>query len=191
METPQHILLTDDIALCKLTRDQFEHTLKEWRSTQEEINMRIIRAKTEYMSTVGVEDMYVQLQSDRLSSVKQFQFFGSDAEISGRLDEQVQHKVTLGQMNWKKMSRVLCVKQVSYKMKGKLYKMGSVSSNAPQCGDVAIYDGLRAKDTGCGDEKMPTMLNTEKGKEKEQDSCFEETAKSLKPISNSYQTICR
>lgn len=82
----------------------------------EEKDVIIIWVETKCMSTASAEDIYVRLQSDRLTSVNKFKYLVSIVERSGGLDDEVQHRIICGSINWKKMSE----SYVTNESKGKL-----------------------------------------------------------------------
>ncbi|KAG8229777.1 hypothetical protein J437_LFUL005858 [Ladona fulva] len=84
--------------------------------------MRISRTKTEYMSKSEEESAAIELEGEILTSIRKFKYLGSIVEREGGLDEEIQHRITCGWMNWRKLSGVLCDRKVSCEIKGKLYK---------------------------------------------------------------------
>ena len=122
-EAPWSMMFADDIVLCETTRERLEDKLEEWRKALEERGMRVSRTKTEYVTTSEGENLYVNLQGEKLPAAKVFKYLGSKVTSNGELDEEIKHRVNCGWLNWRRMSGVLCDGRVSCRMKGKIYKM--------------------------------------------------------------------
>ena len=53
---------------------------------------------------------------------KNFKYLGSTVSSDGRCEEEVRKRIQAGWMNWKKVSRVLCDRKLSARVKDKIYK---------------------------------------------------------------------
>jgi len=65
----------------------------------------------------------VTLGGVAVSSVEKFKYLGSIVEEREDIDEDISHRIRAGWKKWKKASRILCDKKISFRLKGRVYWM--------------------------------------------------------------------
>ena len=114
----------DDIVLCTNSREVLEGKLEVWRGEMEGRGLKISRKKTEYLRLKDDdEDGEVRLQGEVLKRVEKFKYLGSTVAEDCELEAEINHRIQVGWMNWKKVSGVLCDRRIGIKLKGKVHKM--------------------------------------------------------------------
>ena len=79
------------------------------------------RTKTKYLKAGGVDDREeLKLQGEKENRAKNFKYLGSTVSSDGRWEE-VRRRIQASWMSWK-VSRVLCNRKLSARVKGKVYK---------------------------------------------------------------------
>lgn len=111
-EAPWSMMFADDIVLNGFTREEIQAKLEEWRYVLERRGLRVSRTKTEYMTTRDEDGCGIMLGNEVLANVPKFKYLGSVLEKNGKLRGEMNHRVSCGWMNWKRMSGVLCKKKV-------------------------------------------------------------------------------
>ena len=96
--------------------------MEYWRGALEDRGLKISRKKTEYLSFMDERNGDVRMQKNVLKRVETFKYLGSTMANNGELDAEITHRVQAGWKNWKKMTGVLCDKEINVKAKGKIYK---------------------------------------------------------------------
>ena len=85
--------------------------------------MKVSRSKTEYSKAGGADDgEELMLQGEKLKRAKNFKYLGSTVSSDERCKEKVRRRIQAEWMSWKKVSGVLCDRQLSARVKGKMYK---------------------------------------------------------------------
>ena len=64
----------------------------------------------------------IQLGDDKLNTVTTFKYLGSIFDSNGGAERDINYRVKLAWMKWKKLTGVLCDKKVPIKLKDKVYK---------------------------------------------------------------------
>ena len=83
----------------------------------------MIRSKTEYLHVGGADvGLQLKLQGGVAKRVKNFKYLGSTVSSDGRFEEEVRRRIQAGWISWKKVSRVVCDRKLSAKVKGKMYQ---------------------------------------------------------------------
>nr|GEU32216.1 hypothetical protein [Tanacetum cinerariifolium] len=94
---PCSIVFADDIVLVAESADALNMRLESWRKALEDKGLRVSRDKTEYLRC--------------------------DFGRSGRIDEDVTHRIRTGWMRWRAAAGVLCDNRVPLKLKGNFYRV--------------------------------------------------------------------
>lgn len=116
-------MFADDIVIVEESREGVERALECWRQAIEDGGLRISRKKTEYLWFGGEsKDGEVYLQGEKLQRVRDFKYLGSFVSSEGGLDKELDHRIQVGWMNWRRVSGVLCDRKVNAKAKGKIFK---------------------------------------------------------------------
>ena len=87
------------------------------------------------------------LQGENLERVNTFKYLGATLEENGDLDAEMTHIIQSGWKSWKRVSRILCDRRISLRIKGKVYK--TVIRPAMMYGAGAIEESTR-EEVGCG-----------------------------------------
>ena len=123
-DSPWDMMFTDDIVLCAETSAKVEEHLEDWRRVMEDSGLRVNRQKTVYLCITercaATEE--VQMQGHKLSQVEEFKYLGSIVQQSGDADREVTKRIQAGWTGWRKITGVLCDRNVPAKVKGRLYK---------------------------------------------------------------------
>ena len=99
-EPPWTMLFTDDIVICKETREEVEQRLECWRYALERRGMKVSRSKTEYLCINGENDIEtVKMEDTKVPRVKKFKYLGSTVQESGSCKREVKKRV---QAEWNK-----------------------------------------------------------------------------------------
>ncbi|XP_063615410.1 uncharacterized protein LOC134788449 [Penaeus indicus] len=128
-EAPWDMLFADDVVVCGNRRDEIEERLELWRGAMEDRGMKVSRQKTEYLKLKAKGeggdnegDTEVKLQGEAVAQVREFKYLGSIVEEDGGSDKEVTKRIQAGWGAWKKITGVMCDKNVPEKVKGRLYK---------------------------------------------------------------------
>ncbi|XP_070002811.1 uncharacterized protein [Nicotiana sylvestris] len=102
--------------------------LEVWRQTLESKGFKLSRSKTEYVEcklsdATQEEDEDVRLESQVIPKRESFKYLGYIIQGNGEIDEDITHRIGVGWMKWRLISGILCDKNVSPKLKGKLYRV--------------------------------------------------------------------
>ncbi|XP_063615413.1 uncharacterized protein LOC134788453 [Penaeus indicus] len=128
-EAPWDMLFADDVVVCGNKRDEIEERLELWWGAMEDRGMKVSRQKTEYLKLKAKgeggdneEDTEVKLQGEAIAQVREFKYLGSIVQEDGGSDKEVTKRIQAGWGAWKKITGVMCDKNVPEKVKGRLYK---------------------------------------------------------------------
>ena len=122
-ESPWTMMFADDIVICRESGEQVEENLERWRYALERRGMKVSRTKTEYMCMNERKgNGMVRMQGVGLVKVDEFKYLGSTVESNGECRREVKKRVQAGWSGWRRVSGVICDRQVPARMKGKIYK---------------------------------------------------------------------
>ncbi|KAK3569451.1 hypothetical protein QTP86_030088 [Hemibagrus guttatus] len=122
-ESPWTMMFADDIVICSESREQVEENLERWRFALERRGMKVSCSKTEYMCVNEREGSgTVRLQGEEVKKVQEFKYLGSTVQSNGEYEKEVKKRVQAGWNGWRKVSRVLCDRKISARIKGKVYR---------------------------------------------------------------------
>ena len=120
-EPPWTMLSSDDIAICKETREEVERRLC-CRYALERRGMKISRLKTKYLCVNrGNDDETVKMEDTKVPRVKEFKYLGSTVQKIGSCEREVKKRVQAGWNGWRRVSGVICYKRLPARVKGKVY----------------------------------------------------------------------
>nr|XP_043615961.1 uncharacterized protein LOC122587864 [Erigeron canadensis] len=129
-ELPWCMIFADDIALIARSTEELNSRLEKWREALEDNGLCVSREKNEYLRCDfdkqeirqnGDEDIRI---GERILDPKvSFRYVGSVIHKSGRIDEDVTHRIQAGWMRWRAASGVICDKRIPLKLKGKFYRV--------------------------------------------------------------------
>ena len=121
-EPPWTMLFSDDIVICKETREEVERRLESWRYASERRGMKVSTSKTKYLCiNGGNDDKTVKMENTKVPRVKEFKYLGSMVEESGSCEREAKKRVQAGWNGWRKVSGVIRDKRLPARVKGKVY----------------------------------------------------------------------
>ena len=122
-EAPWDMLFVEDIVLARQDQRELEEDLEIWRNALEKRGLKVSWSKTENLKTGGVSDgEELKLQGEPIKRVSFFKYLGSVVSSDGSCKEEVKRRIQSGWMGWRKVSRVLCDRKLSARVKGKMFK---------------------------------------------------------------------
>jgi len=121
-EAPWDMMFADDVMLCREDKEELEVSLERWRKPFEGRGLKVSREKTEYLQAGGTEQEAVYLQREKLKKVDHFKYLGSVVSADGSCEEEIRRRVQAGWQSWRRSSGVLCDRNLSARLKGKIYK---------------------------------------------------------------------
>ncbi|GJZ77843.1 retrovirus-related pol polyprotein LINE-1 [Tanacetum coccineum] len=129
-DIPWCLIFADDIALVSESAEGLNTRLENWRATLEDNGLRVGREKTEYLrcdfGNVEIahnEEVKIRIGDKILQPKESFRYLGSMLHKSGRIDEDVSHRIKAAWMKWMAATGVLCDRKVPLKLKGKFYRV--------------------------------------------------------------------
>ena len=123
---PRSMFFADDIVLVNEDRGELEREIEDWRQAMEVRGLCISRSKTEGMTLNKQGNQpELMLQRVRVPEVREFKYLGSTFQDNGECERKVTRRIQAGWAGWKKVSGVLCDKNISLKVKGKVHKIVS------------------------------------------------------------------
>nr|GEV15004.1 hypothetical protein [Tanacetum cinerariifolium] len=124
------MVFADDIELVAETANALNMRLESWRKALEDNGLRVSRDKTEYLNcdfgryeAAHGEEGSVRIGDQILQPKESFRYLVSVIHRSGRIDEDVTHRIRTGWMRWRVAPGVLCDKRVPLKLQGKFYRV--------------------------------------------------------------------
>ncbi len=85
--------------------------------------LKINRKKTVYLrfNVDGNLDRNsdINIQVETLERVNTFKYLGATLAENGDLDTEMTHRIQSGWKNWKRISRILCDRRITFRVKGK------------------------------------------------------------------------
>ncbi|GJT64962.1 retrovirus-related pol polyprotein LINE-1 [Tanacetum coccineum] len=125
---PWCMIFADDIVLIAESAEGLNNRLESWRKALEDNGLRVSREKTEYLRCdfgryeVVHQEMDIHIGDQILQPKESFRYLGSVLHRSGRIDDDVAHRIRAGWMKWRAASGVLCDRRIPLKIKGKFYR---------------------------------------------------------------------
>ncbi|GJV15398.1 hypothetical protein Tco_1360721 [Tanacetum coccineum] len=103
--------------------------LENWREALEVNGLRVSREKTEYLKCdfsnseiAHNEEVEICIGDKILQPKESFRYLGSMLHKSGKIDEDVAHRIKAAWLKWRAATRVICDRNVPLKLKGKFYR---------------------------------------------------------------------
>ncbi|GJW87601.1 retrovirus-related pol polyprotein LINE-1 [Tanacetum coccineum] len=127
---PWCLIFADDIVLVSDTPDGLNRRLEQWREMLENKGLRVSRKKTKYMrcdfnrnENDQNEEAVIRFGKHILEPKESFRYLGSVIHKSGRIEDDVTHRIQAGWLKWRAATGILCDKNVPLKLKGKFYRV--------------------------------------------------------------------
>ncbi|GJV66350.1 ataxia telangiectasia mutated family protein [Tanacetum coccineum] len=104
--------------------------LEQWRKALEDNGLQVSREKTEYLrcnfsrnENDRNEEEEIRIGEHILEPKESFRYLGSVIHKSGRIEDDVTHRIQVGWLKWRAATRILYDKKVPLKLKGKFYRV--------------------------------------------------------------------
>lgn len=117
------MIFVDDIVLVAESVEGLNYILEHWREALEGNGLRVSKKKTEYMRCyfgsyeIGHIEEEVRAGDQILQPKESFRYLGSVIHKSGRVNDDVTHRIRAGWAKWRASSKV------PFKLKGNFYKV--------------------------------------------------------------------
>ncbi|GJR37011.1 retrovirus-related pol polyprotein LINE-1 [Tanacetum coccineum] len=143
---PWCMIFADDIVLIAESAEELNNKIERWREALEDNGLRVSREKTEYLRynfgryEVVHQEVDVRIGDRILQPKESFRYLRSVIHRSGRIDEDVAHRIGVGWMKWRAASRVLCDRRIPLKLKGKFYRVAIMPITKAQANRVEVAE---------------------------------------------------
>ena len=119
---PRCMLFADDVVLLGEWREELNGRLKNWRQALEAYGFHLSKSKTEYMEfnfskRKTKSTLKVKVGDYIIPQITRFTYLGSIVQNDGEIEADVNHRIQVGWLKWKRVSSVLCDKKVPLKLK--------------------------------------------------------------------------
>nr|GEW41812.1 ataxia telangiectasia mutated family protein [Tanacetum cinerariifolium] len=125
---PWCMIFADDIVLIAESGEGLNNRLESWRKALQDNGLRVSRDKTEYLRCdfgrfeVVHQEVDIRIGDQILQLKESFRYLGSVLHRSGRIDDDVAHRIRAGWMKWREASGFLCDRRIPLKLKGNFYR---------------------------------------------------------------------
>ena len=121
------MLFADDLVLCDPDREMMELRLERWRECMDNNGLKVSRAKTEHIQTLGDTDpvrmkRYTGTEMVNLPTVQSFKYLGSTIDRGGGASKDADNRVTKAWSKWRELSGVICDKKIRTTLKLLIYQ---------------------------------------------------------------------
>nr|GEY76351.1 retrovirus-related Pol polyprotein LINE-1 [Tanacetum cinerariifolium] len=126
---PWCMIFADDIVLIAESTEGLNSRLERWREALEDNGLRVSREKTEYFRCdfgrfeVAHQEVDIRIGDWILQPKESFRYLGSMINRSGKIDEDVAHRIRTGWVKWRAASGVQCDKRIPLKLKENFYRV--------------------------------------------------------------------
>ncbi|GJX85613.1 retrovirus-related pol polyprotein LINE-1 [Tanacetum coccineum] len=123
------MIFADDIVLIAESAEGLNNRIEKWGEALEDNGLRVSREKMEYLRCdfgrydVLHQEVNIRIRDRILKPKESFRYLGSMIHRSGRIDEDVAHRIGVGWMKWRAASGVMCDRRIPLKLKGKFYRV--------------------------------------------------------------------
>ncbi|XP_076041810.1 uncharacterized protein LOC143025694 [Oratosquilla oratoria] len=126
MESSTHAVLPCLLTIAPgISMESREELQERWsceKGLLEDHGLKVSRQKTEYLECNVTQGGAIFMQDHKLPKLEAFKYLGSYVAEDGDLEKEIDYRIKLAWDNWRRVSRVLCDKKISARVKGKLYK---------------------------------------------------------------------
>ncbi|GJR21612.1 ataxia telangiectasia mutated family protein [Tanacetum coccineum] len=127
---PWCLIFADDIVLVLDTPDMLNGRLEQWREMLEDKGLRVSREKTKYIrcdfnrnENHQNKEAVIRIGEHIIEPKESFRYLRSMIHKSGRIEDDVTHRIQAGWLKWRAAMGILCDKNVPLKLKGKFYRL--------------------------------------------------------------------
>ncbi|GKC04600.1 retrovirus-related pol polyprotein LINE-1 [Tanacetum coccineum] len=123
------MIFVDDIVLIVESAEGLNNRLERWMEALEDNGLRVSREKIEYLICefgryeVVHQEVDIRIGDRILHPKESFRYLGSGIHRSGRIEEDVAHRIRTGWMKCRASLGVLCDRRIPLKLKGKFYRV--------------------------------------------------------------------
>ncbi|GKE23314.1 ataxia telangiectasia mutated family protein [Tanacetum coccineum] len=165
MSIPWCLIFANDIVLVSGTPDGLNGRLEQWREMLENKGLRVNREKTEYMrcdfnrnENDQNEEAVIRIGEHILEPKESFRYLGSVIHKSGRIEDDVTHRIQAGWLKWRAATGILCDKNVPLKLKGKFYRVAIRPAMLVQANRMEVAE-MRMLRWTCGKTLLDMIPN--------------------------------
>ncbi|XP_037779472.1 uncharacterized protein LOC119576016 [Penaeus monodon] len=173
-EAPWDMVFADNVVVSTETKKEVEQRLELWREAMEVRSMKVSRQNTEYLKMKAgeeeeeqEEERIVKMQGEVVKQVEEFKYLRSTLQADGKSEREVTKRIQAGWGAWKKITGVMCDRNVSDAVKGKMYKTMVGPAMMYWMETLNFNKGAGRKDTNCGDENVKMAAGNHKAGENE------------------------
>ncbi|KAL5188110.1 hypothetical protein HKD37_05G013655 [Glycine soja] len=116
---PRCMLFADDIVLLGESREELNERNTWLSPKQKQIGVYM---ECKFNKRRRVSNSKVKIGDHIIPQVTRFKYLGSVIQDDGEMEGDVNHRIQVGWMKWRKASGVLCDAKVPIKLKGKFYR---------------------------------------------------------------------
>ncbi|GKE31111.1 hypothetical protein Tco_1450433 [Tanacetum coccineum] len=122
------LIFADDIVLVLKMPQGMNGRLEQWRKALEDEGLRVSREKTEYLRcnfnrNDSDQNEEIRIGDHIFEPKESFRYLGSVMHKSGRIEDDVTHRIQVGWLKWRASTGILYDKNVPLKLKGKFYRV--------------------------------------------------------------------
>jgi len=121
---PWDILYADDLVIGAETPTDMQTRFTAWQDRLEGRGFKINASKTETMSCAKAEEKLeiTDNKGNKLRQVETFKYLGAVLSANGGCESDVKNRIKAAWSKWREVSGVVCDKNMSKRVKGKVYK---------------------------------------------------------------------
>nr|GFB11239.1 retrovirus-related Pol polyprotein LINE-1 [Tanacetum cinerariifolium] len=117
---PWCMIFADDIVLIAESTERLNNKLESWRKTLEDNGLRLEYLRCDFgRYEVVHQEMDIRIRDQILQPKESFTYLSSVLHRSGRIVDDMAHRLRAGWMKWRAASGVLCDKRIPLKLNGK------------------------------------------------------------------------
>ncbi|XP_071729029.1 uncharacterized protein [Rutidosis leptorrhynchoides] len=146
---PWCLIFADDIVLVSESKEELNRRLEQWRVALEGNGLQISRQKMEYLrcdfdrnDDEQEDGVNISIGDQILHPRTSFRYLASMLHKSGRVDEDVSHRIKVGWMKWRAATGVLCDRKIPLKLKRKFFKDPVLVMSMFVCVCLFVFDDV-------------------------------------------------
>ncbi|GJV15561.1 retrovirus-related pol polyprotein LINE-1 [Tanacetum coccineum] len=130
LSIPWCLIFTDDIVLISETLEGLNGRLEQWIKALEDNGLRVNKEKTKYLrcnfsrnENGQNEEEEICIGKHILEPKESFRYLRYVIHKSGRIEDDVTHRIQVGWLKWRATTGIMCDNKVPLKLKGKFYRV--------------------------------------------------------------------